>query len=97
MYTSLFGAGYDRFWDNGWDCVFGYVFVLITKDESFPSVARCSLLLLFFFFFFHIGMTASATEAAFQLCPDIHVQYFPVLQLGGWGNGSKVPCPRKQQ
>jgi len=43
------------------------------------------------------GMTASAAEAAFQLCPDMHTQYFPVLQLGGWGNGSKVSCPRKQQ
>jgi len=24
-------------------------------------------------------------------------QYFPVLQLGGWGNGSEVSYPRKQQ
>jgi len=39
-------------------------------------------------------MTALATEAAFQLC---HTQYFPVLQLGGWGNGSKVSCSKKQQ
>ena len=50
-----------------------------------------------FFFDFSIGMTSSATEAAFQLCPDIHTQYFPVLQLGDWAKKSKVSHPRKQQ
>ena len=64
--------------------------VLSLSVDLTANISGLVLCLLFDFLFdFSTGMTASATEAAFQLCPDMHTQYFLVLQLGGWGKGVK--------
>jgi len=49
-----------------------------------------SNIFFFFFYFFSTGMTASATEAAFQLYPDIHTQYFPETTVADATAGHQI-------
>ena len=58
---------------------------------------RIALTTLYEVFLFFLYRDDNISLSCFSAVPWHVRQYFPVLQLGGWGNGSKVSCPSYAQ